>query len=167
MATLREQMEISADFDPMSLDITYIQDISNQIPEDGIIPPELAERLTIQFARGSEVCGENIAKLMYYVGRCIAAKERELGLAMADSERSGDQAITKEKKAKSDNRYVAKADRHAVAEGCLEWWRSKQRAFDKYHYIAKSIISQNPLNTNMSPTDDAFGKIPKSRKYGD
>lgn len=167
MATLREQMEVTPEFDPMNLDITYIQGISNQIPEDGIIPPELAERLMVLFARASEVCGENIAKLTYYTGRCIAAKERELGLAMADSERSGDQAITKEKKAKSDNKYVIKADKCAVADGCLEWWRSKQRTFDKYHYIAKGILGQNTINTNFSPTDDAFGKVSKARKYGD
>lgn len=159
---LGQSMKVTREFDPMDIDVSWIQEISNEIPHDGMIPPELAEVLCIKFARASEVCGEHISKLTYYLGKCNVLRDRELGQCMLDPGRSGGAAITKEKISKGDDEYVKKANRAAMAEGSLEWFKSKQRAFDKYHYIARNIVTNRVgVNSNIDPTNKSFGKVEK------
>jgi hypothetical protein len=141
MGTTRDVLDITA-FDPMGLDITYIQETIREIPEDGFIDINNAERLATKFLRCADYTADLLSKAFHYFG--YKSTEQRSAKSAAIYKKIYEKVTpTVAKEAYADDALYVKASNDQVtAEALTKWLEEKYQNLIKAHILCKTILSR-------------------------
>lgn len=140
--TTRDILNIDG-FDPMGLDITYIKDTMAEIPEDGVIDINNAERLATIFLRCADYCGDLVAKATHYWGyKETQQRAQKSGAIYRKIKEHITQTVAKEAYA-DDQEYIKAANEATTAEALVKWLDEKYQDLIKGHILCKNILARN------------------------
>ena len=141
MATTRDVLDISS-FDPMGLDITYIQDTIREIPEDGFIDINNAERLATKFLRCADYTADLLSKSFHYFG--YKSTEQKSAKSAAIYKKIYEKVTpTVAKEAYADDiLYIKASNEQVTAEALTKWLEEKYQNLIKAHILCKTILSR-------------------------
>ena len=128
-------------FNPETIDVSDIQEISKNIPKDGNVDIAIADKLALQFLRGADLCSELIGKLSWWVARKKDNARAALQHAALVTAPSMGFKTASEKKlyADGDAKYREANDEFNKAEAMLLWAKNKHSSLISAHYMMKHI----------------------------
>ena len=142
-------------FDPMNVDVSYIQGVSHKIPKDGSIDLHEAERLATIFLSCADYCGELISQAVRLAGYRDADRKSQKGDAIEKKIAGKTPATTARETYSNDPNYVVAAKSHADAEAFLMWVKQKYDNLVKAHVLCKDLMKAHADNRNVSGWDGA------------
>lgn len=141
MGTTRDVLDITS-FDPMGLDITYIQETIREIPEDGFIDINNAERLATKFLRCADYTADLLSKAFHYFGQ-KSTEQRSAKSAAIYKKIYEKVTPTVAKEAYADEPlYVKASNEQVTAEALTKWLEEKYQNLIKAHILCKTILSR-------------------------
>lgn len=156
-------------FDPMNVDVSYIQGTSHMIPRDGSIDLHEAERLATVFLSCADYCGELISQAVRLTGFRDADKKSKKGDAIERKIAEKTPATTARETYGNDPAYVRATEAHTDAETFLIWIKMKYENLIKAHVLCKDLMKSHTEGRNVSNWDgveEDFGSK-KSQKAAD
>lgn len=159
MSELGNVLEFNT-FNPEKIDVSYIQELSKNIPKDGHVDKNIADKLAIQFLRGSDFCAELMGKLTWWVAKKkdqARAKFQEAALITAPA-KGYKTASEKKIYADGDAEYLEAHEEFSKAEAMLQWCKNKHSSLISAHYMMKHISKNEESNLQASgvPTGEIF-----------
>lgn len=141
METTRDILDISL-FDPMGLDITYIQETIREIPEDGFIDINNAERLATKFLRCADYTADLLSKSFHYFGyKSTEQKSAKSAAIYKKIYEKVTPTVAKEAYA-DDPLYIKASNEQVTAEALTKWLEEKYQNLIKAHILCKTILSR-------------------------
>lgn len=140
-------------FDPMNVDVSYIQGTSHMIPRDGSIDLHEAERLATVFLSCADYCGELISQAVRLTGFRDADKKSRKGDAIEQKIAGKTPATTARETYSNDPAYIKAAQAHADAEAFLTWIKLKYENLIKAHVLCKDLLKSHTEGRNVSNWD--------------
>jgi hypothetical protein len=160
-------------FDPMDIDVSYIQGTSHMIPRDGSIDLNEAERLATVFLCCADYCGELISQAVRLAGVRDADKKSKKGDAIERKISGKTPATTARETYGNDPEYVKSAESHTDAEAFLTWIKLKYENLVKAHVLCKDLLKSHTESRNVASWDgveedfNTKKSIEKSKKVDD
>jgi hypothetical protein len=132
-------------YDPRTIDTKYVQEVSNQIPKNGHIEIDEAERLSIIFLECADRITDEIARCSAYVGYCEAARRETKATAIDDrmNGKEGVKPVAATIAAQlfgNDPVYKASHEKQALGEAFLAWLQTKYRNLMAAHVLCKDLL---------------------------
>lgn len=144
------------DFNPLSLDISNIQNFSDQIPEDGIVDIANAESLGMKSLRMSDHIGELLGQLTRYV----AYKEGSVSVRKAEAfeklESEEVKTTVQQHRYGSNEEYKKAIMVLADAKGVKDWLQKKYDYLIRLHYHCKDLLRTYDKGKNASERDETY-----------
>lgn len=141
MGTTRDILDISS-FDPMGLDITYIQETIREIPEDGFIDINNAERLATKFLRCADYTADLLSKSFHYFGhKSTEQKSAKSAAIYKKIYEKVTPTVAKEAYA-DDPLYIKASNEQVTSEALTKWLEEKYQNLIKAHILCKTILSR-------------------------
>jgi len=138
------------DFDPLSIDVSAIQALAKEVPEDGRIELTEAEELSIKFLYGAELCSDLLSVLVRY----ILYKEGSVSARKAESfgkmNEEGVKVTVQIHQYASDTAYKEAVMSLADAKGVKDWLQRKHDNLVRAHYFCKDLVSNYNQDLRMS-----------------
>ena len=151
-------------FDPMNVDVGYVQRISHMVPRDGSIDLHEAEKLATMFLACADYCGELISQAVRLVGFRDADRKSQKGDAIEKKIAGKTPATTARETYSNDPDYVVAAKAHADAEAFLVWIKQKYENLIKAHVLCKDLLKAHVENRNVSGWDGVEEDFSSSTK---
>jgi len=140
---LKDLLKIEG-FNPLNLDISYIQEELDGLPKNGEIDINIAEALATRWLRAADYCSELLAKASRWMGYKKTLKNAELAAAGL---RTGQSSATAQKQlAPMDGAYIESANNFTEAEACCMLLKEKHDSLMAAHYLAKEILKRHVVN---------------------
>jgi len=138
------------DFDPMGLDITYIQNTIKEIPEDGLIDINNAERLATIFLRCADYCADLVARSARFFGhKETLQKSAKTGAIYKKIKEKITPTVAKEAYA-DDDAFIKASNETTDAEALLRWLTEKHGNLIKAHILCKNILTRHVATEKAS-----------------
>jgi len=144
LCTLKETLQIDT-FDPLTINTSDIQELSNAMPKDGNIDVNNAEVLATKYLRGSDLCGELIAMATAHVAKTDKEKKKAYNVAFLIKSQENKNLKTDKMRvafAELDDDYLEACDEYNKAIAFKTWVDSKYSSFIKAHYMCKTIMKR-------------------------
>lgn len=151
---VREILRIQ-DFDPLDVDITFLKDVSAQIPQEGYIDPAMAEKLATVCLTAADRAADLLAQATLYLSHCDANRRSARASAIADAlARKVPSTLAKELCA-TDVDYQKSCDKYDVALGWHTWLETKRDTLIKTHHLCKDLVRKfdDNMSTNWDPPE--------------
>lgn len=140
-------------YDPETVDTSYIQEVSKQIPKNNSIDLYDADRLATIFLQCADQVTDEIARCSAYAGYCEAFRREKKADAI-------EQKITGVGGVKvagtiatqtfgNDSVYGVAHRKQVVAEAFLEWLKTKYRNLMAAHVLCKDIMKAHVVNKDQ------------------
>lgn len=131
-------------FDPMNIDTTEINVLSNALPKDGNIDLNNAEVLATKYLRGADICAEILAIATAHVQKTEALKKKAYSEAALNKSQKAGIKTDKSRAwfADMDDQYIEACNKHAEAMAFVKWISNKYDSFNKMHYMCKKILDR-------------------------
>ena len=145
VVTVGNIIDSEKNFDPMTLDTTEIQELSNAMPRDGNIDINNAEVLATKYLRGADLCGELIAIATAFVSRTKDEKQRAYNQGFLIKSAENKNIKTDKMRvafAELDEDYLNACENYNKAVAFSKWVESKYSSFNKMHYLCKKILER-------------------------
>lgn len=130
-------------FDPMDLDITYIKDTINEIPKDGLIDINDAERLATIILRCADYCGDILAKAARYSGYKETLKRASKSAAIYRKIKEKITPTVAKEAYADDEEFIEASNNATTAEALLKWLDEKYQNLIKAHILCKNILARH------------------------
>lgn len=130
-------------FDPMAIDVTYIKETMEEMPKDGLIDINNAERLATMFLRCADYCGDLLAKALRYLGHKETLKRAGKSSAVYRKIKEKVTPTVAKEAFADDDEYIRVANEATDAEALLKWIDEKYQDLIKAHIMCKSILSRH------------------------
>lgn len=139
-------------FNPKTMDVSYIQELSNSIPKDGHVDYAMADKLALKFLRGADMCSELIGKLSWWAAKKKDESKKALQEAALITAPSKGFKTASEKKlyAEGDAQYQLASDALNKAEAMLLWVKNKYSSLVSAHYMMKHIAKGSESHQQAS-----------------
>jgi hypothetical protein len=160
---VREILRIQ-DFDPLDVDISFLKEVSSQIPQEGYIDPAMAEKLATVCLTAADRAADLLAQATLYLSHCDANRRSARASAIADAlARKVPSTLAKELCA-SDEAYQKSCDKYDVALGWHTWLETKRDTLIKTHHLCKDLVRKfdDNMSTNWDPPDSESKKLSKT-----
>lgn len=158
MITTKNILDIDK-FDPTNQDITYIQNTINEIPEDGIIDINQAERLATIFLRAADYCGDLIAKATRYYGSKDTQKKAQKSESIYRKIKEKVTPTVAKDAYADDTEYVDAANDATTAEALLKWLEKKHSNLISAHILCKSLLSRHSETERSNSWKGGMGSV--------
>jgi len=152
-------------FDPMNVDVTYIQSVSHMVPKDGTIDLHEAEKLATTFLSCADYCGELISQAIRLMGYKDANKKSKKADAIERKVAGGTPATTAKETFSNDAEYTKACQVHADAEAFLVWVKQKYENLIKAHVLCKDLLKahvEGRNKANWEGVDENFDAVKDS-----
>ena len=155
-------------FDPMKVDVSYIQGTSHMIPRDGSIDLHEAERLATVFLSCADYCGELISQAVRLTGFRDANKKSEKGSSIERKIAGKTPATTARETYGNDPEFLKATEAHIDAEAFLTWIKMKYENLIKAHVLCKDLMKSHVEGRNVSGWDGVEESFdPKNSKISE
>jgi len=140
---------------PMNIDVSYIQSVSNMVPKDGSIDLHEAEKLATIFLRCADYCGELISQAVRLVGYKDAERKAKKADAIENKITKGTPATTARETYSNDASYISASNSHSEAEAFLVWIKQKYENLIKAHVLCKDLLKAHVEGRSMASWEGA------------
>lgn len=163
----REILSIS-NFNPLEVDIAFLNDVTDQIPEEGYIDPAMAERLATATLRAADRCVDLLAQSTLYVSYCDAERRSAKSSAINAKISSGVSATIAKEAFSDDENFTTATNKYNLAFAWQTWLENKMDTLLKTHHLCKDLAKKDysgwqgiesstnesfrPLRTSSTPT---------------
>lgn len=154
------------DFDPMNVDVSYIQETIALIPKDGQINVNQAEQLATLFLRCADYCSDLMSQAIRYLGYCDSQKKASKGTAIETKIANKTPATTARETYGNDPSYVDRSEKHAEAQAFLTFIQQKHNNLIKAHVLCKDLMKAHTQTRDQSawdPGDEDFDQDEPSK----
>lgn len=135
----REILKIK-DFDPMNVDVTFLEDVSSQIPSEGAISGPMAEQLATACLYAADKCCDLLAQATLYLSHCDGIKREAKAIAISEClSRKVPSTIVREVCA-SDEKLIKVSNQYDIALAWHTWLEAKRDTLVKTHHLCKDLI---------------------------
>lgn len=155
------------DFDPMNVDVSYIQETIDLIPKSGVIDMNQAERLATVFLRCADYCSDLVAQAVRYLGHKDSLKKAGKGTAIETKIASKTPATTARETYGNDPIYITASEKHAEAQAFLSWIQQKHNNLIKAHVLCKDLMKAHTQVRDQSSWDPGTEMDEISEKSSD
>ncbi len=155
------------DFDPMSVDVSYIQGVSNMVPKSGYIGLSEAEKLATVFLRCADYCSELLSQAIRLQGYREAEKKSQKGGSIERKVAGGTAQTTARESYSNDPLFVKASESLADADAFLSWVKQKHDNLIRAHVLCKDILkthSTGQKHAGWEGVEDDFTIGEKSKK---
>jgi predicted RNA-binding protein associated with RNAse of E/G family len=156
------------DFDPLNVDVSFLEEVSRQIPQEGYIDPAMAEHLATSTLRAADSCIDLLAQATLYLSHCDALKRAiRSKVIKALQDQKVPATIIKEVYA-DDEEYLKATNKHNMALALSTWLENKHDALLKTHHLCKDLIrkTQGVLGASTWESTEEGLKTRPSRSFG-
>lgn len=127
-------------FDPLEVDVSFLEQVSNQVPQEGYIDPAMAEHLATSTLRAADRCIDLLAQATLYLSHCDAQKRATRSRVIkALQDQKVPATIVKEVYA-DDEEYLRVTNIYNMALALSTWLENKHDALLKTHHLCKDLI---------------------------
>lgn len=130
-------------FDPMDLDVTYIQSTVEQIPQDGVIDINMAEELATIFLRCADFCGDLLAQSARYSGERETQKRAQKSASVYRKIKEKVTPTVAKEAYADDDQYIKAANQATAAESLLKWLEEKHANLIRAHILCKNLLARH------------------------
>lgn len=144
MGTFRDRIKIDS-FSIEGIDVTEIDEVSNWLPDNGVMDANIAEKGLVFTLHAQNICQEQIAK----VDRWISIKEGEKNKAWSEAAlvkatAAGHKTVkNREWFAQADDDYIEACNELAIAKAAKKWLENKASHFSGWHYAFKTFLKRD------------------------
>jgi len=142
-------------FDPMNVNVSYIQQTTNLIPADGSIDLNEAEKLATVFLKCADYCGDLMAQAVRYFGYTDAEKKSEKASSIERKVEAKMPATTAKETFSNDPKFVTASNKNTDAQAFLTWVTQKQENLIRAHVLCKDLLKAHVQNRNASGWEGA------------
>lgn len=141
------------DFDPMNVDVSYIQGVSGMVPKDGYIGLAQAERLATIFLRCADYCGDLLSQAIRLQGYREAEKKAQKGGSIERKIAGGTAQTTARESYSNDPQFVAASQSLTDADAFLSWVKQKHDNLIRAHVLCKDILKTHSTGQKQAGWD--------------
>jgi hypothetical protein len=143
------------DFNPETLDVSEITELTKSIPKDGNVDGAIAEVLAVKMLRGADRCAEILAKLTWWEARKEDEKRSAYARAslITANEKGIKTATEKKTYAEADPEYLKTCDASNKAKAMKLWFKNKHESLISAHYLMKDIAKGGRSHKNAGSGD--------------
>ena len=128
-------------FDPMGVDVSYIQEVADQIPR-GAIQVSIADNLATITLAAADRCGDLLAQSTLYLSHCDATRRAAKSKAIKEaSSRKVPSTIVKET-VSDDEEFVKATNKYNIALAWHTWLENKHASLLKTHHLCKDLLKR-------------------------
>jgi len=138
------------DFNPMEVDITYIEETIQLIPKSGMIDLNQAEQLATAFLRCADYCSSLIAQAVRLIGYRDAEKKSQKGTAIETKIQSKVPATTAREVYGNDENFIKACNSHTEAQVWSSWINQKYDNLIRAHVLCKDILKSQVQSRNVA-----------------
>lgn len=149
-------------FDPLKIDVSEIQSLSEQVPKDGNIEINNAEVLAVKFLRGADSCSNLLGKIDLWSGNKKTEKDQAIGVAAHKLMEQKIPSTSIDKRYKEDENYVIACNAFTNAEAVKKWLERKYDNLIRAHHMCKDIQKRympNEKKDKNRPPEEVFDDI--------
>lgn len=140
-------------FDPMNVNVSYIQNTIGLIPADGSIDLNEAERLATLFLKCADYCSELLSQAVRFFGYTDSEKKAEKASAIERKIENKTPATTAKETYSNDPKYVEASNKNTDAQAFLTWITQKHDNLIKAHVLCKDLMKNHTQNRSVSDWD--------------
>ena len=130
-------------FDPLNIDISFRDSVSNQVPQEGYMDPAMAEHLATTTLRAADTCIDLLAQATLYLSHCDAQRRSVRSQVIKTlQDRKVPSTIVKEVYA-DDERYLTITNKYNLALALSTWLENKHDTLLKTHHLCKDLIRKS------------------------
>jgi len=130
-------------FDPMDLDITYVQTTIEKIPLDGVIDINNAENLATLFLRCADYCGDLLAQAARFSGERETEKRSQKSASIYRKIKEKVTPTVAKEAYADDDQYIEAANGATAAESLLKWLEEKHANLIRAHILCKNLLARH------------------------
>jgi len=147
--TIKEHLSLD-DFDPLSIDITKIKEVSDSMPLDANIDAPNAENLALKFLRAADECAEILSTLILLESKAKSNVNTIKNRLYLEASDHGHKTIKdRQAYAESHDTYVAAVEKHDEIYATRKFFDTKQQWFVDAHRLMKQRL-RGEYNHGMS-----------------
>ena len=140
--SMRKILNIDS-FDPLEVDVSFLESVSAQVPEEGFMDPAMAEHLATVTLKAADVCIDLLGQSTLYLAHCDAQKRSVKATVIKNllSEKKPS-TVVKEIFA-DDDQYVEVSNKYNMALALNTWLENKHESLMKTHHLCKDFIRKS------------------------
>ena len=155
------------DLSVYDIDISTLNDITAQLPSNGIVDLNIAERCLVLTLEAQNFCQERIVQLDRLIGKLDSAKNKAWSNAALQRAKENGYKTAKDKEwfAQADDDYIESYNQLVLAKATKKWFENKASYFSGWHYALKTFLKrdytiENSSNIGYNSADAASGTLP-------
>lgn len=129
-------------FDPLNVDVSFLREVSEQIPDAGFMDPAMAEHLATATLKAADLCIDLLGQSTLYLADCDARKRATKATVikkLLDMKKPS--TVVKEIFA-DDDEFIAITNKHNQATALHNWLENKHASLLKTHHLCKDFIKK-------------------------
>lgn len=144
MSKLSDKISISG-FSIEDIDISAIEEVTANLPRNGVVDPNIAEKGLLYTLEGQNLCQEKIVQVDRWIGLLESDKNKAWSkAALVTAKESGYKTIKdKEWFAQADDDYIDSCNQLVLAKACKKWLENKAGYFLAWHYALKTFLRRD------------------------
>lgn len=150
------------DFDPLNVDVAFLDKVSAQIPDKGYMDPAMAEHLATATLKAADYCIDLLGQSTLYLAHCEAQKRSIKASVIKDLlDNKKPSTIVKEIFADNED-YQDISNKYNMALALHTWLENKHAALLKTHHLCKDFIRKSEGLQGMSgwePSENASSNV--------
>ena len=137
--SIRQILNIE-NFDPLNIDVVFLENVSDKIPQEGYMDPAMAEHLATVTLRAADKCIDLLAQSTLYLSHCDSQRRsvRSKVIKVLQDQKVPATII---KEVYCDNeQYIEITNKYNIAFALNTWLENKHDALLKTHHLCKDLI---------------------------
>lgn len=152
-------------FDPLKVDISFLEAVSEQVPSQGYMDAPMAEHLATATLKAADYCIDLLAQATLYLGHCDAKRKAIRSKAIKQMLSDKIPSTVAKEACADDDEYIKANNDYNIALAWSTWLENKHDALLKTHHLCKDLIRKAEVLKNSSdwtPTDIVSHARPSS-----
>ena len=150
-------------FDPLKVDVSFLEDVSEQIPQEGFMDAAMAEHLATSTLRAANFCIDLLAQSTLFLGHCDSQR-RSVKSKLIKQMMSNKTPSTLAKDVFQDEEeYIEVENKYNMALAWSTWLENKYDALLKTHHLCKDLIRKNESLKSISDWSESSSSRPSAR----
>ena len=135
-------------FNPLDVDVSFLEDVSAQIPDQGYMDQSMAEHLASATLRAADTCVDLLAQatllLSHYDAKRKGAKSKVIKDMLA---RKVPSTVVRDLYA-DEPEYIIESNKYNIALAWMTWLENKYAILLKTHHLCKDLVKKTEGNFN-------------------
>ncbi len=144
MSSLYDKIYVS-NFSIENIDISGIEEVVENLPKNGVVDPNIAEKGLLFTLEGQNLCQEKVVQVDRWIGQLESIKNKAWSEAALVKAKDNGYKTIKDKEwfAQSDDDYVDACNNLVLAKACKKWLENKAAYFLAWHYALKTFLKRD------------------------